>query len=205
MKLLFATGNDYKYNLMKERLKSLEEIEVITPKMIGVTIDVVEDGKTPEENAIKKAKSYYNAVHMPVIAEDSALYIDKFSEEDQPGLFVKRVNGREDLTDEEILDYYIKKLTEYGNESLAGYHTGVCLIDSEGNIYSDVIKETKFLLTTKLHKKKSEKGGVLEPLSFDLEANKYFEERTEEDKKKHYEKLDDEYRKLVKTKILKID
>ena len=54
MKLLFATGNDYKFNLMKERLKGFEDIELVNPKMLGINIEVEEDGKTAEENSIKK-------------------------------------------------------------------------------------------------------------------------------------------------------
>ena len=52
MKLLFATGNDYKFNLMKERLKGFEDIELVNPKMLGINIEVEEDGKTAEENSI---------------------------------------------------------------------------------------------------------------------------------------------------------
>ena len=43
MKLLFGTGNEYKYNLMKERLKCFEDIEVVTPKMLGIKIDINEN------------------------------------------------------------------------------------------------------------------------------------------------------------------
>ena len=129
MKLLFATGNEYKYNLMKERLKEFENIEVIIPKMLNLNIEVVEDGKTPVENAVKKARTYYEIVKIPVIAEDSGLYIENFKDEEQPGLFVKRIGGREDATDEEILEYYIEKLKKYDGKSLASYHTGVCVID----------------------------------------------------------------------------
>ena len=75
-----------------------------------IKIEVKEDGKTAEENAIKKAKAYYEKTKLATIAEDSGLWVEKFLEEDQPGLFVKRVNGREDLSDEEILNCYIEKL-----------------------------------------------------------------------------------------------
>ena len=203
MKLLFATGNKMKYELMKERLKELTELEVVIPSMLDININVVEDGTTPEENAIKKATEYYKIAKIPTIAEDSGLYIDKFKEEEQPGLFVKRINGKEGLSDEEVLNYYIAKLNEYGGESLASYHTGVCLIDSEGNIYSDLLKETKFLLTSEVNKTPFTSGGVLDCISYDLENKKYFTERTNEDKQKHYEKLDNEYRNLVKKYILK--
>ena len=203
MDLLFGTGNEMKYSMMKERLKELKDINVIIPKMLDLNIDIVEDGNTPEENAIKKAKQYYEATKIPTIAEDSGLYIDKFNDDEQPGLFVKRINGVEGLSDEVILKYYIDKLNEHGGESLASYHTGVCLIDQEGNIYSDCIEETKFLLTSKTFNQNSQKGGVLECISYDINANKYFQERTEEEKKNHYQKLDNEYRKLVKKNILK--
>lgn len=91
MKLLFGTGNEFKYSLMKERLKELNDIEVITPKMLGLKIDIIEDGKTPEENAIKKAEQYYNVTKIPTIAEDSALYIDKFSNEEEKKLEKKKL------------------------------------------------------------------------------------------------------------------
>ena len=139
MKLLFATGNKNKYEFMKERLKPLTNIELITPKMLDLNINVIEDGNTPISNAIKKARAYYEVTHMPVIAEDSGLYIDEFSSDEQPGLFVKRVNGKDGLSDEEVINYYINKLNEHGGESLASYHTGVCLIDVDGNIYTDLI------------------------------------------------------------------
>ena len=40
--------------------------------------------KTAKENAIKKAIEYFKETKMSVIAEDSGLYIDKFSKEEQP-------------------------------------------------------------------------------------------------------------------------
>ena len=203
MKLLFATGNDLKYSLMKERLKELTDIEVIIPKMLDIKINVLEDGITPEENAIKKAKQYYDATGLPTIAEDSGLYIDKFSSDEQPGLHVKRINEKENLSDEEILNYYIEKLNKYGGESEACYHTGTCLIDENGNIFSDTTIETKFLLTNQKCSKESIKGGVLDCISYDLNNQKYFSERSEDDKKSHYKKLDEKYRQLVRKYILK--
>lgn len=203
MKLLFATGNELKYNLMKERLKPLNEIELITPKMMNIHINVIEDGNTPDENATKKAKQYYEIANIPVIAEDSGLYIDKFNDDEQPGLFVKRVDGKENLSDEKILEHYINKLNKYGGESLASYHTGVCLIDSEGNIYSDTIIESKFLLTTKKSNITSVHGGILDCISYDIDSKKYFGERTLEEKNIHYKELDEKYRQLIKKYILK--
>lgn len=197
MQLLFATGNENKYNLMKRRLSCFEDIEVIMPKHINLSINIVEDGKTAEENAIKKAKAYYNKSNMPVIAEDSGLYIDKFSKEDQPGLFVRRINGREDLSDEEILKYYIKKLDEIGGKSLAHYKTGIAIIDNVGKIYSVTIDEEPFLLTSKRNEKKSLKGGTLDCISYDITCKKYFNELTSFEKEKRYKKIDEKTIELI--------
>ena len=201
MKLLFATGNDMKFTLMQERLKELTDIELVSPKMLGISIDVDENGKTAEENAILKAKAYYELTHIPTIAEDSGLYIDKFKSEEQPGLYVKRVNGREDLTEAEILAYYIAKLREHGGRSLAHYYTGVCIITDDDTLYSDTIDETEFLLTTKQSMRVNLKGGILDLISYDLDAEKYFNDRSEEEKEYHYKELNTKYRRLVRTAL----
>ena len=197
MKLLFATGNDYKFNLMKERLSCFEDIELINPKMLGINIEVEENGKTAEENARLKAKAYYEATKLPTIAEDSGLYIDKFKASEQPGLYVKRVNGKEGLSDTEILKYYIDKLTGYNGRSFAHYYSGVCIINEDGEECSDIIEEDEFLLTTTKCKKVSLKGSILNCISYDLDADKYFDERTEEEIKNHYHNLDSRYCELI--------
>ena len=203
MKLLFGTTNQMKFDLMEKRLKKLKDIELVSPKELDIKIDINENGKTAEENAIIKAKAYYQVARIPVIAEDAGLYIDKFKKTEQPGLYVKRVNGKDNLSNDEILNYYIDMLYKYNGRSLAHYYSGVCVIDEEGNVFSDTIDETEFLLTVKKCKKVNLKGGILEPISYDLDAEKYFDERTEEEESFHYKELDEKYREMVKKHILK--
>lgn len=198
MKLLFATGNENKYKLMKRRLKEFSEIEVLMPKQINVKINVEENGKTAEENAIKKAKAYYNETKIAIIAEDSGLWVEKFSEEDQPGLFVKRINGREDLSDEEILNYYIEKLNNIGGQSNARYKTGIAVINEKGEVFSKTVDEEMFLLTADKNNKGYIKGGLLDVISYDPINKKYFNELTEEEKSRRYETIDEETRKMIK-------
>lgn len=202
MKLLFATGNDYKFNLMKERLSCFDDIELVNPKMLGININVEENGTTAEENAIIKAKAFYDATNLPTIAEDSGLYIDKFKSDEQPGLYVKRVNGQEELSDAEILDHYINLLKNYNGRSLAHYYTGVCVINEDGVLTSDTIEEEEFLLTVNKCKKVNLKGGILDCISYDLDAEKYFDERTEEEKEQHYESLNNRYRDIIRESII---
>ena len=198
MNLLFATGNEKKCNLMKKRLQPIKEIEVIMPKQINVKVNVEENGKSAEENAIKKAKAYYEKTKLATIAEDSGLWVEKFSDEDQPGLFVKRINGREDLSDEEILNCYIEKLNNVGGKSNARYITGIAVIDETGKIFSTTVDEEIFILTTEKNDKGYIKGGLLDVISYDPISNKYFNELTQEDKAKRYEIIDTETRKLIK-------
>ena len=203
MKVLFATGNEMKFNLMKKRLEGLEDIELVSPKMLGISLDVEENGITAQENAVIKARAYHGLTKLPTIAEDSGLYIDKFRTEEQPGLYVKRVNGQEGLSDDEILRYYIDKLKEHEGRSLAHYYTGVCVIDDNDQEFSDTINETEFLLTKDKCKRVNIKGGVLDSISYDLDAEKYFSERTDEDKANHYKELDEKYRNIVSERLLK--
>ena len=203
MKLLFATGNDFKFNLMQERLKPLSDIELVSPKMLGVSLDVKEDGITAEENAILKAKAYHELTSLPTVAEDSGLYIDKFRKDEQPGLFVKRVNGQEGLSDEEVLKYYIDKLKEHEGRSLAHYYSGLCVINENGEMCSDTVEEEEFLLTVNKCKRVNMKGSILNCISYDLDAEKYFDERTLEESKAHYRTLDEKYREIIGNASLK--
>lgn len=198
MKLLFATGNENKYELMKRRLKEIDGIEVIMPKHINIKIDIDEDGKTAEENAIKKAKAYYDKTKLATIAEDSGLWVEKFSEKDQPGLFVKRVNGRDDLSAEEILDSYIEKIRSVGGETNARYKTGIAVINEKGEIFSKTVDEELFIFTSNRNDKGYIKGGLLDIISYDPISNKYFNELNEEEKAKRYKIIDEEIRELIK-------
>ena len=95
MKLLYGTGNPAKLDVMRRRLADLG-IELIGLKDLGEVRlpEIIEDGKTPLENARKKAEAYFEALHMPVFSCDSGLYFDDVAEEDQPGVHVRTVNGK---------------------------------------------------------------------------------------------------------------
>ena len=57
-KILFASNNLGKLNELKEIFK---DYEVISPKDVGLNLDVLEDGETFLDNASKKAVEFYNA------------------------------------------------------------------------------------------------------------------------------------------------
>lgn len=192
-KLLYATGNKYKIESMKARVKGMD-IEIISPNDLDIKVKIVEDGNTVIENAIKKAKAYYDATKIPTIAGDTALYIKEF--EKQPGLYVHRVNGKE-LTIEETLDYYVQALEKVGGTSEAYYYTGLVII-KDGQEYSKEIKEDEFIFTSKMSDKPSKYDG-LSRIQIDPKLNKYICELTEEDIKNRNNTFDVECVNFIKS------
>lgn len=138
MKVLIATNNKGKIEKYSEILRSLG-IDYCTLADIGLDIEINENGNNTTENAIIKANSYYEKVKIPVLADDSGLIIDKLPKERQPGVFVRRYNGRE-LSDEQILELYSKEIENVGGESTGAFVISIAIIDENGNIHT---KETK--------------------------------------------------------------
>lgn len=112
---------------MKRRLANLR-IELVSPKDLNIKLNIIENGNTTVENTLKKISAYYEVTGIPTIAGDSGLYIENIPEEKQPGLFVRRVNGKE-LTDNEVIDYYTKLVDSIGGKTIAYYITGLALVD----------------------------------------------------------------------------
>lgn len=87
--LLVCTNNAHK----------LVEIQTIFPQfnvrsygdVLGKIVDVVEDGKTFEENAIKKVEAMPSSPHFIYLADDSGLEVDAFDGE--PGIYSARYGG----------------------------------------------------------------------------------------------------------------
>ena len=111
---------------------------------------------------------------------------------------MRRINGKEDLDDEEILNYYLNKLQEVGGESMAHYQTGIAVVYNKGKTYAITIDETPFLMTTKKSNNDFISGGILDLISYDLECKKYFNELNEEEKNNRYKVLDIKTRNLIK-------
>ncbi|MCI6122300.1 MAG: RdgB/HAM1 family non-canonical purine NTP pyrophosphatase [Lachnospiraceae bacterium] len=110
-KIIFATGNAHKMIEIRMILENLG-MEILSQKEAGITADVVEDGKTFEENALIKAtKIAEAAANMPkyknavVLADDSGLEIDYLNKE--PGIYSARYMGEDtsyDIKNQNLID-----------------------------------------------------------------------------------------------------
>ncbi len=91
-KIVFATGNKDKMREIREIMQDMN-VEVISMKDAGITVDIVEDGKTFEENALIKARAVAAYTDVIVLADDSGLEIDYLNKE--PGVYSARYLGED--------------------------------------------------------------------------------------------------------------
>ncbi len=91
--LLLATRNKGKIEEFRRILEAIApgEIELIGLDSFPDLHDVVEDGKTFQENALKKAREMCEATGIAAIADDSGLCIDFLNGD--PGIFSARWAG----------------------------------------------------------------------------------------------------------------
>ncbi len=173
MKVLIATKNKGKIEKYSNMLDSLN-IEYCTLKDFNIDIEINENGKTTSENATIKANAYYKKLKMPILTDDSGLMIDKLPADKQPGVMVRRHNGRE-LSDEEIIDVYSKEIESVGGESTGAFIISIAIIDKQGVIH---IKETKHkrLFVSKPDINRVP-GYPLSSLIFDKDTNMYMTEK----------------------------
>ena len=91
-RMIFATGNENKMKEIREILGALP-LEILSMKEAGVSADIVEDGKSFEENAQIKAKAICEMTGEIVLADDSGLEIDYLNKE--PGIYSARYMGED--------------------------------------------------------------------------------------------------------------
>lgn len=173
MKVLIATKNKGKIEKYSTMLKNLN-IDYCTLEDIGLDIDVNENGNNTTENAIIKAKVYYEKVKSPVLVDDSGLIIDKLPKEKQPGAFVRRHNGKI-LADEEIIELYSKEIEKIGGESTGAFVISIAIIDKEGNIHTKETKHKRLFISKPDTNRVP--GYPLSSLIYDNETNMYMTEK----------------------------
>ena len=92
-KIIVATGNQNKMKEIREIIKR-DDIEFVSLKDEGLQdIEIVEDGKTFEENAVIKAKTIADITKNIVIADDSGLEVDYLNK--APGVYSARYMGED--------------------------------------------------------------------------------------------------------------
>lgn len=103
--IVVATTNKGKLKEISAMLEKLG-IEVKSIKdVLGYNPDIEETGTTFTENAVIKAETVMNMIHMPTLADDSGLEVDALNK--QPGIYSSRFMGEDtsyDIKNQWIID-----------------------------------------------------------------------------------------------------
>lgn len=127
--ILLGTTNKHKVSEIQTIFKNNGlDIDITIPLDYGFTDEPIEDGNSFEENAIIKAKFYYEHLHMPCLCEDSGICIEYFN--NYPGIYSKRFMSN--LNDHDKNDYVLKLMNNVSNRK-ASFHDVACYIDDRGS------------------------------------------------------------------------
>ena len=168
--IIIASGNEGK---IKETQEILKEFKIISMKNIGIDINIDEDQKTFEGNAIKKAETIATLLNgKKCIADDSGIEIEILN--GFPGVFSKRwFNG----TDRQRNLKLIEKLKDVSKEKRKiKFTTAIALSDGKHTI-CEIASIDGFVA-----KEIRGKNGFGFDEIFELENGKTLAELTQEEK-----------------------
>ena len=127
IELILASSNAHKALEFSELFDS----NIISVRPAGAKIDVVEDGETYFENALLKARAYYDKFKLPVIADDSGLNVTALPNE--LGLHSARFGG-DGLSDKDRAELLLVKLDGVVNRE-AYFSCVLCVYFSSSEIF----------------------------------------------------------------------
>ena len=169
-KLVLATQNEHKVQELEELLDGML-IQILSYKDFVNLPDVIEDGMTFRENALKKAREICKQVNLPTLADDSGLEVDLLK--GAPGVYSARFAGQE-ATDLENNQKLLKLLENYPdlNERTARFTSVIAFVQPDG--FEKTVKGScEGLLLTEL---RGEGGFGYDPLFYLPEYDATFAE-----------------------------
>jgi XTP/dITP diphosphohydrolase len=113
MKIVIASRNKKKIEELKRILEGLN-IKLLSIDDFPHLEEVVEDGRTFEENALKKAKYVCDETGLPALADDSGLEVEAL--EGKPGVRSARYAG-ENATDEDNIKKLLMEMERISNDN----------------------------------------------------------------------------------------
>ena len=130
-RIIFATSNEGKMKEVRMILADLG-LEILSMKEAGILADIVEDGKTFEENACIKAGQIQKLAGGIVLADDSGLEVDYLG--GAPGIYSARYMGEDtsyDIKNQAIID---KLADAKGEERSARFVCAIAAALPDGRI-----------------------------------------------------------------------
>lgn len=178
MKILYATTNPAKFESVRSCFaRQLPEVELLSLQDVepnGKTAP--EPGNSPKENSLVKARCYFDWYHMPCIAVDCGLFFEEVAEEENPGVFVRRVNDKY-LDDEEMRTHYGELARRYGGRITGRWITAMTLIAGDGTAHTIMNENTAsdpFWLDVSVMRPIEEPGFPMDSFSVDVKTGKHY-------------------------------
>ena len=176
-KLLIATHNQGKFKESQVKLSKDLGIEIVSLVDLGIREDYEETGQTYEENAIAKAKFYYNLSKIPTIADDSGLSVDALCGE--PGVHSRTWPGYT-ATDEELLQMLLDKMKDIPKQKRsAKFVTVIAFYDGQEEL---IAKGEEAGVIAKNQISKMDKGLPYSAVFYPNGYNKVFSQLSIEEK-----------------------
>jgi len=126
-KIVIATRNTAKVEYYRQVFNGLID-NVLGLNDLSIDGKPEESGDTAESNAEIKAKYYSERTNLPVFSEDECLYADFLPPDKQPGPHVRRINGKDEVTDNELIIHWENIVKNVPQEKRTGYwHFAYCL------------------------------------------------------------------------------
>ncbi|GAB4171003.1 MAG: XTP/dITP diphosphatase [Calditrichia bacterium] len=155
-KILLASKNRHKLEEIKQ-IVQIPSVVWVSMDQLSLDIDVVEDGDTFEQNAVKKAKEIYSASGIPCVADDSGLEVDALQGE--PGVLSARYAGEGATTADNNRKLIEQLAGKNLSRSTARFHCVAAFFD--GEITKTFVGITEGIVITQ---PRGEKGFGYDPL-----------------------------------------
>ncbi len=185
-RILMGTSNPSKLPYLCSWFDGID-IECVSPASVGLSgFDASENGRTAEENAIEKARSWYDAAKMPVFALDAGLVFLDLPEDApiQPGVHVRRAAGHV-MDDREMLEWFIDVAHKNGGHLRAAWQDSYCIMKDPEHYdtytFSHAELEANAFLLVDRPCGIDMPGWPLNGLMVDINTGKYLFEITEEE------------------------
>ena len=176
MKIILATKNKGKIKDF-EKLTEGMNIEVLSILDNIDFPDVVEDGKTFEENSAKKALEIAKYTGIITVSDDSGLCVDTLNGE--PGIYSARYFG-ENATDELNIEKLLKNLSNIEKKDRKAHFVSVVSIAFPDGTVKSFRGETQGEI---LFEKEGNNGFGYDPIFYSYDLGKSFGLATIEEKK----------------------
>lgn len=131
-RLLVATGNPGKLIEIQSLLDDLE-ITLLTPDIMGISLNVDENGATYEENASLKAIAFARASGLVTLADDSGLEVEALG--GLPGVRSARFSPLPNATDADRRAYLLDLLQSHPRPWSAHFHCTVAIATPQDKVY----------------------------------------------------------------------